>query len=342
MSLFMVRAGRYGEHEASSIEDGALCIGYPEVPDLRRETTREAVQELVERMYPDEPAQRRRNAVTDLFLFAHEMKEGDLVVLPFRDKAQVAIGKVQGNYWFQIGSGHERPVKWLRTDVSRTQLGADLLQQFCGAMRVCYCERKNAEERLRQIAEGQPDPGAEEPEDKKRIKPPVVIEPPPEESLDVEQAARDQVMRHIQQQFRGHDLTRLVEAVLQAEGYTTHRSPPGPDGGVDILAAKGPLGLDSPRLCVQVKSSVAPCDVTVLRSLGGTMAAFKAEQGLLVSWGGFNSAVEREARTSHFFSMRLWDASNLVEALQRNYDRLSEEIRGELPLKRIWALVLEE
>ena len=71
------------------------------------------------------------------------------------------------------------------------------------------------------------------------------------------------------------------------------------------------------------------------------MATFKAEQGLLVCWGGFNTAVVREARLS-FFSVRLWDAADLVAAILRNYERLSKELQTELPLKRLWALVLEE
>ena len=65
-------------------------------------------------------------------------------------------------------------------------------------------------------------------------------------------------------------------------------SPPGADGGVDILAGRGSLGLDAPRLCVQVKSQNSPSDVTVYRTLQGTMQTFKAEQGLLVCWGGVN------------------------------------------------------
>lgn len=40
--------------------------------------------------------------------------------------------------------------------------------------------------------------------------------------------------------------------------------------------------------------------------------------------------------------VRLWDAGDLVDALLRNYDRFDEDLRAELPLKRVWALVQEE
>lgn len=136
----------------------------------------------------------------------------------------------------------------------------------------------------------------------------------------------NQIRAHMEQNFKAHDLSRLVGAVLRAEGYVTHLSAPGPDGGVDILARRGSFGLDGPRLCVQVKSSNSPADVTIFRGLQGTVATFKADEGLLVSWGGSNQAVQREARLS-FFSVRLWDADDLLAAVQRNYEHLSEELQ---------------
>lgn len=42
-------------------------------------------------------------------------------------------------------------------------------------------------------------------------------------------------------------MIRLVEAVLEAEGDVTELSPPGADGGVDILAGSGPLGFSRSR-----------------------------------------------------------------------------------------------
>jgi restriction system protein len=130
----------------------------------------------------------------------------------------------------------------------------------------------------------------------------------------------------------------LVDAVLRADDWHTRLSPPGPDGGVDILAGRGPLGLDHPRLCVQVKSQGTPADVTVYRTLQGSMQSFKADQGLLVCWGGFNKAVLAEARQGHF-TVRLWDSRELVEAIYRTFDKLPEEIQAELPLKQVWMLV---
>jgi len=106
------------------------------------------------------------------------------------------------------------------------------------------------------------------------------------------------------------------------------------------LAGRGALGLDSPYLCVQVKATEEPADVKVFRELAGTMAAFKASQGLLVFWGGFKQTVLREAR-QETFKIRLWDQNDLVQAVYRSYENLPAEIQAELPLKRVWMLVRE-
>ena len=71
------------------------------------------------------------------------------------------------------------------------------------------------------------------------------------------------------------------------------------------------------------------------------MQTFKAEQGLLVCWGGFNRIVEQESKQGHFV-VRLWDSSDLVGAIYRHYENLPAEIQAELPLKRVWMLVAEE
>ena len=108
-------------------------------------------------------------------------------------------------------------------------------------MTVCQISRNDAENRIKELIQKEAIVVSEERE-------------PPEEIIDIEEYARDQIVKFIGRKFKGHNLARLVEAILQAQGYVTKKSSPGPDGGVDILAAGGLLGFDTPRICVQVKS----------------------------------------------------------------------------------------
>ncbi|MCK1529057.1 restriction endonuclease [Bradyrhizobium sp. 182] len=108
---------------------------------------------------------------------------------------------------------------------------------------------------------------------------------------------------------------------------------------MDIVAGRGPLGFDPPRIIVQVKSGTA--DQPTLQALIGSIQDTQADYGLLVCWSGFTSAVE--ARKSQlYFRVRLWGRAEIIEALLEVYDRLPEELRAELPLRQVWALVPEE
>ena len=141
--------------------------------------------------------------------------------------------------------------------------------------------------------------------------------------------------------FKGHALTRLVDAILQSQGYTTYVSPEGADGGADILAGSGPMGFSAPRLCVEVKSESSPIDRPTVDKLLGAVAKFGADEGLFVSWGGFRSNVQKELAAS-FFRVRLWSQKELLEQLFTYYHQLDEDLRAELPLKRIWTVAAQD
>jgi restriction system protein len=336
MTTWLVRAGRTGDREDLALEKNIAVVGWDDIPDLSEAKTREDVETLYRRYSPDAGTGRVANHVGQLWAFSHRIKQGDLVVLPLKRRSAIAIGQVTGAYAYRTDLGdahHTLPVKWMATDLPRTAFDRDLLHSLGAFMTVCEIKRNDAENRIREIVKAPPSsartPRADVPTEDD------------EGDVDVEDVARSQISEFMMRRFAGHEMTRLVEAVLTADGYLTERADPGADGGVDILAGRGELGFGSPRLCVQVKSQQSPVDVTVLRGLQGSMQSFGAEQGLLVCWGGFKRSVLSEARAS-FFKVRLWDAGELVDALLRNYAKLPKDIQAELPLKPVWALVLEE
>ncbi len=334
MALWLVRAGRRGEREDYALERSVAVIGWDDLPDLTGVKTREDLAALMRETYPGEGENKLRNWTGQVWAFRDSIKGGDLAVLPLKRRAAIAIGRVTGEYVYTAGevSNHVRPVDWLRKDIPRSAFDQDLLFSFGAFMTVCQISRNDAEARVRTFLEGGklPVPTAS-----------TETVAPEDTTINIEQFARDQITKHIGQRFTGHKLARLVTAILNAQGYKTETSPPGADGGVDILAGRGPMGFDAPRLCVQVKSSDQPVAVGVLRELQGVMRSFGAEQGLLVVWGGFKQSVVAESRRL-FFAIRLWDSGDLIANLLENYERLPEDVQAELPLKRIWTLVQEE
>lgn len=342
MTAWLVRAGRHGEREALALEQGLAVIGWQELPSLEEIADRDTLVGVIRATYPDAGDGKVNNWAGQLWAFRERMSVGDLVVLPMKSAPILAIGRITGPYEYRANlppdARHVRRVSWLRTDIARSGVGQDLLYSLGAFLTVCEIKRNHAADRIKVLAESGMDPGASA----------VIavtggaIEATDDTvgSIDLEQVARDRLQSFIAERFAGHNLARLVEAVLRAEGFFTYRSPAGPDGGLDVLAGRGPLGLDSPRLCVQVKSGNA-VDVKVVRELHGVLSTANADQGLLVAWGGLTKSADAEAR-SQFFRVRVWTADDLLDALTRNYERLPEEIQAELPLKRIWTLVLEE
>ena len=341
--IYLARAGGSGEDEDRALEHNIAIVGFQEVPSLATATDYQGVHKIVTRAFPDAKPRAMGNFAGQLWAFAVAMKEDDLVVLPRKLTSQIAIGRVAGPYDYrQVGGTfrHTRSVEWLQTDLPRMIFQQDLLYSLGAFMTVCNISRNDAERRVAAVAEGKPDPGPSVSLDTEATQG-AGAEGAVEGLPNLSQLAHDQIVAHIQARFSGHALVDLVNAVLRADGWVTRPSPPGADGGVDILAGRGSLGLDDPRLCVQVKSQNSPADVTVYRTLQGTMQTFNAQQGLLVCWGGFNKVVLTEARTGHF-SVRLWDSGDLVEAIYRTYERLPAEVQAELPLKRGWMLVVED
>ncbi len=341
MAVWLVRAGRNGEREQFALERGAAVIGWEELPDLSQFANREALDAQTRVTYPYTKANVIPIWVGELWAFRERIQHGDLVVMPLKTRSVVAVGRVEGPYRYRADLPdyrHTRPVEWVRDDLPRSAFDQDLLYSLGSLLTVCQIQRNDAERRILALVQGKSVAGTpvaqSDPSEAVSLEPAHV-------ALDLEGYAADQIRTFIQQKFKGHRLAGLVTAVLKAQGYQTQTSSPGPDGGVDIIAGAGAMGFDAPRLLVQVKSTDQPIDVKALRELRGIMKSFGADQGLLVSWGGFRQSVLGEARPL-FFEIRLWDAGDVVASLLEHYDRLPAELQAELPLKRIWTLVLEE
>jgi restriction system protein len=331
MNLWTVRAGKNGEQEQICLDEGLITVGWNDLPDLKTFKTRDEIFNSYQALYEETSNVKAGINAGQLWRFVNEISIGDLIALPSKIQPSIHIGNVIGEYRYQQKTEnviHWRPVKWLKT-IPRTEFDQDLLYSFGSLLTVSKVSREQAAKRVLALVEGG-----------KAIKVEAIPIDEKEEEFDVEQYAVDQILKLIDKRFKGHNFARLVEQILKAQGYITQLSPPGADGGIDILAASGPLGFEQPRICVQVKSTTSQVDVKTLRELQGVMRKVKSELGLLVSSSGFNSKVMSEAKED-FFYIRLWTANDIVENIFKYYDKFSDEFKADLPLKRIWMLVDE-
>ena len=336
MAVWTVKGGRQGERESRLLQHGLLGGGWELLPSLTEVTSREQLAKLYADAYPDVAIKTASNYVGQLWSLTHRMSEGELVVLPLKTTGTIAVGRITGPYQYRTDFGadltHVRPVRWEREDVPRDAFDQDLLYSFGAFLTFGQVRRDDADSRILKALGVHVDAGTVLPTRSIGDDSAADVE----DSPDVAALGKEQVRQLVTQRFAGHGLTELVAAVLQAQGFTgVDQSPPGADRGVDILAGVGPLGMDTPRLAVQVKTGQA--GIQEFRQLRGTMADFDAGQGLLVAWAGFKGKVRAEARTSHF-AVRLWDADDLLNEVFHYYDQLGSELRSRLPLTRVWAV----
>ena len=342
MAIWLVRAGAHGEYEQKFIQEKRVYVTWEHlVLDLSTPENRQVLIEKLTQLYPEEKPKAILNWSSQLWPFAHSMNKSDLVVVPFKTQPVIYIGELTSDYHYEPSGPspffHWRSVKWVGESIPRANFGQDILYTLGAFLTICRVRRNNAEARIAAMrANGwAPETIAAATQEASSIEDPIA------NATNLEELAHDQIAQLISARFKGHSLTRLVEAILKAQGYTTYRSPEGADGGTDILAGAGPLGFGEPQLCVEVKSESSPIDRPTVDKLLGAVTKFGAKEGLFVSWSGFKSNVQKELASS-FFRMRLWGQKELLEQLFAHYADLDEDLKAELPLKRIWTVAAQD
>lgn len=354
MTAWIVRAGRVGERDDWALQGSQAGGGFHEIGNLSGAKDRAAMKALVDAAYPGEKPGKIANFAGQLWALSVTIKPGDLIVLPLKTNKKIAIGVCTSAYKYRVEESLDRRhtigVDWKVTDIPRLALKDDLLNTVNGAMTIFQASKRDAAGRLQAVLDTGTDPGFGGSSAKKTTKSKTVWDGADNDNLDTEtvdpvpaitlEAIRDRVRTYLVENFGQHKLTALVAEILRAQGYICDVSPAGPDFGVDILAGRGPLGLDSPTVVVEVKSEQGQIGVPVLNQLQGAVKNNEADQGLLVAWGGLNKQAET-LRMSQRLKVRVWSDEDVIDQLLDVYDRLPEDIRASIPLKRAWVLLEE-
>jgi restriction system protein len=343
--FWTVRTGRNGERTEWSFANGVVGGGWHEMPDLTKITDKEDLRAIVTEVYGGS-----KNVIANLtgqlWTMRTRIQPGDFIVLPIRSTSQVAFAEVTGGYRYlanqeDLSRRHVIEVKWLRTDVPKSLFKQDMLYQLGSAITVFEVANNDAAFRLEQVMAGKSDPGARSSSMQGQAKSGDSAQednPAASEVVSLAEVAQDEIAKKLQEDFKGHGLSELVESLLVAEGFKCRNSPPGADGGVDVLAGMGPLGMDSPKLVVQVKSQNGAVSDTVLQQLNGAIRRYQADQALLVTFGGV-TAPARAYLEAQYFNIRIWTIEDILEAIYRHYPSLDAQMKARLPLKQIWVPV---
>ena len=129
-------------------------------------------------------------------------------------------------------------------------------------------------------------------------------------------------------------MEELAAAILRAMGYKTRVMPKGRDRGVDVLASRDGLGLEEPRIKVEVKhrSGTSMGSQDIRSFLGGLR---EGEKALYINTGGFTQEAKYEADRSKI-PLTLLELNDLADLIVTHYESFDIEGKRLMPLVRVY------
>ena len=157
MTLWLVRAGRDGEHANLFAEQSRVGVGFSFPEDISHIGGRDELMARYEERYPGYSTQQMAKPVGQMWTLARVMESGsDHVIVPFKRKRAFRIAKVSGNYRFDPSFSkdvpHTRPIEWVSDEIPRTAFAQDLLNSLGAIMTVCRIHKNEAESRILKLA----------------------------------------------------------------------------------------------------------------------------------------------------------------------------------------------
>jgi restriction system protein len=331
-AVWLIRAGRRGRYATDFVDAGIIAIGWGAVGDLAGRDRNDLVRGVRDQ-YGDDKAAPGIGGM--LYRFANEIQISDWILTPDSETRELHAGRVIGGYEFRTEPlvedfPHTHTVSWERV-FSRDELSKRLLYQLGSLLTV---SKPSAQDTLRAFLGGA---SISETDGSGPVADVAESEDDPTSTIELYEDLRARTAELIARQVAdldGYETQDLFAGILRTMGYYTQVAPEGKDGGVDILASKDALGVEPPILKVQVKARPttrsSPNDI---RALAGLVTP-PDERGIFVSTGGFTRDAETDARVVRINTVGM---DRLVELLLETYERLDQDTRSLVPLRRLYV-----
>lgn len=322
--LWMVRAGEGAFLVEDFLTKNIVSIGWNATGDLSKVDNIEQLKELVRKSYPEYKNGQVINSAGQIYRFLIDFKIGDGVMTYNPSERTYLIGEIASDYKFDEKSCeyfHTREIKWIGK-VQRDDLSTST-KNTLGAIQTIFDIPKQAREELFSLLAGKPSKkieGESEQESLEFIKEDFI-------------AKSHEFIKDKALSLNWEEMQELVAGILRAMGYKTRVSSRGSDRGKDIVASPDGLGLENPKIVVEVKHRQGSMGAQELRSfLGGLRAS---DKGLYVSTGGFSKDAKYEAERANI-PITLVDSDILVELIIQYYGGFDNETKALVPLKKIY------
>jgi restriction system protein len=325
-TMWMVRAGEYAYLLDKFRRNNVVAIGWNEVGDLSNATPEE-VKKIVKEKYPDYKKGKLNITASQLIKFRFRFKKGDYVITYDPEERVYLVGKVVGDYEFnpkdiKIEYFHIRRVKWMGK-AYRDSLSTST-KNTLGAISALFEVTESAKEEILQLL-GRKNLSEYEEKESDEEEMETIKE---DMMATAHEFIKDKILS-----LNWEEMEELVAGLLRAMGYKTMLTPKGPDRGRDIFASPDGLGLEDPRIIVEVKHRTGQVNAKEMRSfIGGLRQGMK---GLYVSTGGFSKDAKYEAERSTI-PVTLLNLDTFAKLITQYYDGFDGEAKKLIPLVKIY------
>jgi restriction system protein len=279
--MWMIRTPG-GKYAGELLEQGIVGIGWAEIEKpLSTARTIEDFYARVRETFPDYTDQQVVNAANQLFKFVRVMEVGNVAMTYDSPNRTYHIGTIAGDAeWDPSQPDYRtnfRRMKWL-AQVERDKLSPAARNSLGSSLTIFEPSGECSEEIIKLIEhpEKAPEPDT----------PPVALEVEAEDPFVAAMENSRELIKDKMMRLSWQDMQALVAGILRAMGYKTKISPEGADRGKDVIASPDGLGLEQPRIFVEVKhrrgTKIGAPDIR--KFIGGRDAAH--DRCLYVSTGG--------------------------------------------------------
>lgn len=319
--MWFVRAGEHGRLFDDFHKKQMAAIGWKELGDLSGVSANQ-IRELILKAYPNKKRGYVNMSTGQVTKFRFEMKKGERIVTYDPERRKYLVGEIDGDYKHDNSAEYPnvRSVNWIG-EVSRDDLSASTKNKL-GSISTLFQVDSDAEKEIVDRLEGQGHP----------TEPEVEHEELHEAKEDMLEKAHELIKDSVID-LDWDEAQNLVAGILRSMGYKTIVSPRGPDRGRDVMASPDGLGLDDPRIIVQVKHREGQVGRGDLTSFTGGLRP--GAKGLYVSTGGFTKEARMEADRAQY-PMTLVGLDELVDLIIQYYDGFDSETKALMPLTKIY------
>lgn len=324
--MWMVRAGEAAYLVEEFKKKNVVAIGWMELGNLTKKSiNKNDLINLTKEKYPDAREGQIVMSASQFYKFIKDIKIDDYVLTYNPNDRKYLIAKVKSDWQYEKDFCGDYPnyrkVEWIG-DIDRDKLSIST-KNTLGAISTLFEIRNSAKQEILSLLTGKAQ----------------VIEDQEETEKKLDDLREDLISRSNEfikdkiMTLDWEEMQELVAGILRAMGFKTKVSSKGADRGKDIIASPDGLGLENPRIFVEVKHRTSQVDTKQIRSFIGALR--QESKGLYISTGGFSKEAYYEAERS-IMPITLINADDLINLIRQNYDNFDSETKTLIPLTKIY------